>query len=77
MADNEQMKRIFEQLSEKLGTSQDKIESAVQNGNYKELFSNLDDEKRMKIEQILSDKEQTQKLLSSKQAQALMRKLMG
>lgn len=76
MADSEQMKRMLEQLSDKLGTSQENIKSLVQNGNYKELFSKLDDEKRMKVEQILSDKEQAQKLLSSKQAQALMRKLM-
>ncbi len=77
MADSEQMKKVLEQLSDKLGTSQDKIKSIVQNGNYNELLSNLDDEKRMKIEQVLSDKEQAQKLLSSKQAQALMRKLIG
>lgn len=77
MADSEQMKKMLEQLSEKLGTSQDKIKSAVNNGNYNELISNLDDEKRMKIEQVLSNKEQAQKLLNSKQAQALMRKLMG
>lgn len=77
MADSEQMKKVLEQLSDKLGTSQENIKSLVQNGNYKELFSKLDDEKRMKVEQILSDKEQAQKLLSSKQAQALMRKLMG
>ncbi len=39
------------------------------------LFNSLSPEQRKKVEQILSDKSQTEKILSSPQAQALMKKL--
>lgn len=77
MTDNEQKKRIVEQISNRLGTSKNDIESALNSGNYSKLFSNLDEEKRKKIEGILSDKEQTKKLMDSPQAQAIIKKLMG
>lgn len=41
------------------------------------IFNNLSPEQQKKIEQILSDKNQTEKILSSPQAQALLKKLMG
>jgi len=41
------------------------------------LFQSLSSEQRKKVESILSDKEQTEKLLNSPQAQALLKKLTG
>ncbi len=41
----------------------------------KKMFSNLSPEQKKKIEQILADKNQTEKILSSPKAQALMKKL--
>ena len=41
------------------------------------MFNNLSPEQQKKIQQILSDKEQTEKILSSPQAQAIMKQLMG
>lgn len=42
----------------------------------KKLFNNLSADQQKKIEQILSDKKQTEKILSSPQAKELMKKLM-
>ena len=41
------------------------------------LFQSLSPEQRKKVESILSDKSRTEKLLSSPQAQALLKKLTG
>ncbi len=41
------------------------------------LFEKLSPEQQNKVRNILSDKEQTQRILQSPQAQALLRKLMG
>ncbi len=41
------------------------------------LFSGLSPEQQKQVMSILSDKEQTQKILDTPQAQKLMKKLMG
>ncbi len=41
------------------------------------LFNSLSPEQQKQVEQILSDKKQTEKILQSPQAQALIKKLMG
>lgn len=41
------------------------------------LFNSLSPEQQKQVEQILSDKQQTEKILQSPQAQALIKKLMG
>lgn len=41
------------------------------------LFQSLAPEQRKKVESILADKNQTEKLLNTPQAQALLKKLMG
>ncbi len=41
------------------------------------LFQSLPPEQRKKVESILADKNQTEKLLNTPQAQALLKKLMG
>lgn len=41
------------------------------------MFDNLSPEQQKKIEKILSDKSETEKILSSPQAQAIIKKLMG
>lgn len=42
----------------------------------KKMLDNLSPEQRKKIEKILADKNQTEKILSSPQAKALMKKFM-
>ncbi len=41
------------------------------------LFNSLSEEQQKKVESILADKNQTEKLLNTPQAQALLKKLMG
>ena len=41
------------------------------------LFGSLSDEERRKVESILADKNKTEQIMNTPQAQALLRKLMG
>ena len=42
-----------------------------------QLFQSLSKDQKQQVERILSDKAQTEKLLNTPQAQALLKKLMG
>ena len=53
----------------KLGSSPEKSVS--------KLFSGLSGEQQRKVKNILADKEQTERILSSPQARELLKKLMG
>ncbi len=49
----------------------------MDNKSVEQLFQQLSDKDRQKVEQILADKNKTQQILNTPQAQALMKKLMG
>ncbi len=75
MADKN-INNILNELSGKLGMSQQQVENAAKSGNIKNLLKNADENQTKQIESILSDPEKTKKLLESPQAQALL-KLFG
>jgi hypothetical protein len=72
-----QIQNILNSLSQKLGESPDKLKANMQNGDMSKMFNNMDKKQAEKIQSILNDKEKTEKLLSTPQAQALLKKLMG
>ncbi len=71
------MNALLNEASKKLGASPEKIKKAAESGNISEILKNLGNKQSEKISQILSDKSQTSKLLSSPQARELMKKLFG
>ncbi len=77
MANNEQINSLINQLAQRLNADKSQVESAVQKGNIDKLLRNMDSSKAQKISEILNDPEQSQKILSSPQAQAIIKKLMG
>ncbi|MEE1282134.1 MAG: hypothetical protein UHK60_07805 [Acutalibacteraceae bacterium] len=72
-----QIQDILNSLSQRLGENPDKLKANIQNGNMSKMFNNMDKKQADKIQSILNDKEKTEKLLSTPQAQALLKKLMG
>lgn len=72
-----QIQNILNSLSQKLGESPDKLKANMQNGDMSKVFNNMDKKQAEKVQSILNDKEKTEKLLSTPQAQALLKKLMG
>ena len=77
MANNEQINSLIEQLSQRLNTDSGEVKAALQKGNLDKVLMNMDQKQAQKIGQILNDPEQSKKILSTPQAQALIKKLMG
>lgn len=74
---NDNMQNLINTASQRLGTTPEDLKKASQQGNVQNLLNQLDGEQAKKVQQILNDKEASQKLLNSPQAQALLKKLMG
>jgi len=77
MADNEQINKLISKLSERMGTPESDIRSAVQNSNYSKLLSKMDPAQAKQIEDILSDENSARQFLNSPQAKAIIKRLMG
>lgn len=77
MANNEQINSLINQLSQRLNANSDDVKSALQKGNLDKVLKNMDPKQAQKISDILSDEQEAKKVLSTPQAQALIKKLMG
>lgn len=77
MSNNEQKNSLINQLAQRLNASTSDVETALKKGNFDKVLQNMDQKQAQKISQILSDPEQSKKILQSPQAQALIKKLMG
>lgn len=77
MADNEQIARLIRKLSERTGTPEGEIRSAVTNSNYSKLLSKMDPAQAQKFEEILGDEQAAKQFLNTPQAKAVIKRLMG
>ncbi len=77
MANNEQINSMINQLSLRLNADSTQVKEALQKGNLDKVLMNMDEKQARKISRILSDPEESKKVLSTPQAQALIKKLMG
>ena len=68
---------MLKKASKKLGTDSKNIKEAVSSKNINKLLENLGEKESKKINNILSDKEATSKLLSTPKAKELLKKLLG
>lgn len=76
MADKDNMQNMLNELSHRLGVSENQLKNAAQNGNVQDVLKKTDKKQAKKVEEILNDPDKTRELLSSPQAQALL-KLFG
>ena len=77
MADNQQIDMLFKKLSERTGTPEGEIRSAVYNSSYGKLLHKLPSDKAKQVEEILGDEEKAKAFLNSPQAKAIMKRIMG
>lgn len=77
MADNEQINQLIKKLSERMGTSESEIKSAVSRSSYSKLLSKLPDDKAKQMEDILGDEDKAREFLNSPQAKAVIKRIMG
>ena len=73
MADN--ANELFESLSRQLKLSPEQIKSSCETGSADDLLKNVDSDKAKQVESILSDPDKAREILSSPQAQALIKLL--
>ncbi|MCD8026515.1 MAG: hypothetical protein LUF33_06225 [Clostridiales bacterium] len=77
MADNKNMKNLLGELSRRLGVDESQLESAAKQGNLNDVLKNTDEKQAQALESVLGDPEKTKRILSSPQAQALLKLLGG
>ena len=71
------MDALLNMVSKKMGTTPDKLKNDIQSGNLNQLTNGMSQEESAKLKQVLSNKELTEKIASSPEAQALIKKLSG
>lgn len=64
-------------LAQRLGKSPDEIMQYAENGNLPALMQNMNPNDAAALQKVLNDQQAIQKLISSPQAQDLMRRLNG
>ena len=72
MADKEQIARLIKKLSERMGTPESEITSALQNANYGKLLNKMDPAQAAKFDAILSDEKAAKQFLNSLILQSLL-----
>ena len=77
MADKEQINKLIKKLSERMGTPESDIRGAVNSSSYGKLLQKLPSDKAKQIEDILGDEDKARELLSSPQAKAIIKRMMG
>ncbi len=71
------MDALINLVSKKMGTSSDSLKKDLQSGNINNLTKGMNNNDVQKLKEALSNKELTQKIMSSPEAQELMKKLQG
>lgn len=74
---NKNKKEIMDMLSQKLGTSAQDIEASAKEGKVESLIGKLSPAQQEKVRKLLSDPNETKKLMENPQVQSLIRKLNG
>lgn len=74
---DKQIENILNSLAQKLGENPKEIKKNAQKGEVGSLLNKMDSKQASKVQEILNDKEKTERLLNTPQAQALIKKLMG
>ena len=77
MADNQQIDVLIKKISERMGTPENEIKSAVSNSNYAKLLNKLPSDKARQMEEILNDEDKAKEFLNSPQAKAVIKRIMG
>jgi hypothetical protein len=77
MADREQINALIKKLSERMGTPESELRSAVESSDYARLLARMEPQQAKQIESILGDEEKARQFLSSPQAKAILKRLMG
>lgn len=75
MANNANYDKMLEMLSKRIGTDPNKLRSVAQSGSVEELMRSMNPNDAMKIQNLLQNKTELERLMKTEQAQAILKKL--
>jgi hypothetical protein len=70
---SENKNKLINELTKRLGISQNQMQDAMKSGNVEDVLKNADSSKAQQIQSILNDPEKTREIMNSPQAQALLK----
>jgi len=73
MSENNNANKLINELTKRLGISENQMQNAMKSGNIDDVLKNTDNSKAQQIQSILSDPEKTREIMNSPQAQALLK----
>ncbi len=77
MPNNDELQKLLGTAAQRLGTSPQQLKQQAENGTLQQLLGRLSANDAAKLQQVLSDKDAANRLLSTPQAQMLMKKFLG
>lgn len=77
MLNNSEINNLLNGLSQRLDTSPEVLKENIEKGNLNNILNKMNSHQAKRIQKILDNKEQSEKILNSPQAQAIIKKLMG
>lgn len=75
--DNSRLEALLKLTAQRMGSTPEALKQAAQNGDLNRVMGNMTGEQNQAMQKVLSDPEAAKKLLSTPQAQALLKLLQG
>ena len=76
MPNQDELQKLLNTAAQRLGTNPDQLKNSAQNGDLSKMLGNLNANDAKKLQQVLNDPDEANKLLSTPQAQALLKKFL-
>ena len=77
MINNSEINNLLNGLSERLNTTPEQLKANLEKGNLDSVVSKMISGQAKRLQKILDNPQQSEKILNSPQAQAIIKKLMG
>lgn len=75
--DNNKLEALLKLTAQRMGSTPEALKQAAQNGDLSQVMGNMTGSENQAMQKVLSDPEAAKKLLSTPQAQALLKMLQG
>lgn len=75
--DNNRLEALLKLTAQRMGSTPEALKEAAQNGDLNQVLGNIGQAEGEAVQKVLSDPDAAKKLLSSPQAQALLKLLQG
>ena len=77
MLNNSEINNLLNGLSERLNTTPEQLRANLEKGSLDSVVSKMSSGQAKRLQKILDNPQQSEKILNSPQAQAIIKKLMG